>query len=1207
MRPIALTLAGLHSFQAPQTIDFRALQETGVFGIFGPTGSGKSSILDAITLALFGEVDRAPRGTQGIINHACDRLTVDFTFELSYGGKRIRYRVQRSYKREKNDPHAARNDSARLLEVDPAGGEMVLASGATEVTRKVEGILGLTAQDFTRAVVLPQGKFAEFLSLGGTERRKMLQRIFGLSRYGDELNTRLKTRLEGVVGRQLQIESEMQGLGDASAEAVERAEQDYRRACDEVALAGQALKTAEERLQAAREVWELQGELAELVQKEQELARQAPAMAELAELFNAAERAEKVAPLLIETEEAEKSRQQAGEALFNAEQEFTAAESLEQSTRERYESAARQKAVEEPKWVAERQRLTDALSLEKEIAEQEQTLAAKRAEYQKANVLWRRQNENLRLKQEEKNKAQAESEKLKTALSEALVSSAKRAEIQAAYTALQFLQRMEEEKEQAEKDAARKAQEYRQADEQWTLARQEAVQAEEKLKACQNELNRWEQERPADESVLGLKAQELERYRALVVQFQQTARQVFQAQEKAEGLRRQYQAAVRDVALWQEKWQQAAERLEQEKKQAEDARAALAEIRDRLAAAHLAAGLAEGQPCPVCGATHHPALAANLNQERLTEAQNRERLANERLHRAQEEYQTISVTLAGIRAEERNRQTALAEAEQDLCQQEEVLTRLQSNFPPEWRDISPDALAGQIERLEQSLAQARQIYQRWEEQRKTLQAELDRVKDEKAKKDSLLRGAESTRKAKEEAWREAEGVRQAKQAEYQAKREAFDQVRGDLPRDQVERAKEELTEKDRLAEEIRLQLTEKEKALADLQRQWDVEQQAALKTQEQMMMLAAEGNELKSRLDRDLAKLRSVVGERSVGDALREVEAYLNSLAEREAENKKAWEQASRKKAAAEASLAAARSSLQSASERLSAVTARLAEAWQSQGFTSRQEAANAVRPAALRAEWRKQLEAYRDEQLKCREKRREVEGRLAGRSLTTAEWDGIQQTWQEAQQVHRAALENKGRREQEWRNLVKKHSRYAELAQKREELAKERDLLQRLQVLLRGNAFVDFMAEEQLEAVARTASARLGQLTKYRYALEVDSEGGFIMRDDYNGGVKRAASSLSGGEKFLTSLALALALSGQIQLKGQCPLEFFFLDEGFGTLDNELLETVMDTLERLKMENMSIGIISHVPELKQRLACCLVVKPAVPGVSGSTVRLEWQ
>ncbi|MCG3055783.1 SMC family ATPase, partial [Escherichia coli] len=129
--------------------------------------------------------------------------------------------------------------------------------------------------------------------------------------------------------------------------------------------------------------------------------------------------------------------------------------------------------------------------------------------------------------------------------------------------------------------------------------------------------------------------------------------------------------------------------------------------------------------------------------------------------------------------------------------------------------------------------------------------------------------------------------------------------------------------------------------------------------------------------------------------------------------------------------------------------------------------------------------------------------------------------------------------------------------------------------------------------------------LTRHRYAIEVDSQGGFIMRDDANGGVKRPVSTLSGGETFLTSLALALSLSAQIQLRGEYPLQFFFLDEGFGTLDGELLDTVVTALEKLQSDNLSIGVISHVQELRARLPKRLIVQPADATGMGTRVAVE--
>jgi exonuclease SbcC len=178
-------------------------------------------------------------------------------------------------------------------------------------------------------------------------------------------------------------------------------------------------------------------------------------------------------------------------------------------------------------------------------------------------------------------------------------------------------------------------------------------------------------------------------------------------------------------------------------------------------------------------------------------------------------------------------------------------------------------------------------------------------------------------------------------------------------------------------------------------------------------------------------------------------------------------------------------------------------------------------------------------------------------------------------------------------------------LEKEKKQLAKTLAHLTQLKSVLKGERFVEFLAQEQLGYIAAQASERLKWLTRSRYALEVAEDGGFIMRDDANGGVRRPVTSLSGGETFLVSLALALSLSGQIQLRGKYPLEFFFLDEGFGTLDEELLDVVMTTLEKLQLENMTIGVISHVAELKQRLNRRLIVEPPEPAGRGTRVRME--
>ena len=100
MKPIYLEIEGLQSYKALQKIDFEKLLENGLFGIFGSTGSGKSTVLDAITLALYGKVSRASRGTQGIMNNESERMRVMFEFSMLDGSERKRFRIERVYGRK---------------------------------------------------------------------------------------------------------------------------------------------------------------------------------------------------------------------------------------------------------------------------------------------------------------------------------------------------------------------------------------------------------------------------------------------------------------------------------------------------------------------------------------------------------------------------------------------------------------------------------------------------------------------------------------------------------------------------------------------------------------------------------------------------------------------------------------------------------------------------------------------------------------------------------------------------------------------------------------------------------------------------------------------------------------------------------------------------------------------------------------------------
>lgn len=140
---------------------------------------------------------------------------------------------------------------------------------------------------------------------------------------------------------------------------------------------------------------------------------------------------------------------------------------------------------------------------------------------------------------------------------------------------------------------------------------------------------------------------------------------------------------------------------------------------------------------------------------------------------------------------------------------------------------------------------------------------------------------------------------------------------------------------------------------------------------------------------------------------------------------------------------------------------------------------------------------------------------------------------------------------------------------------------------------------------ICENASNRLAFITNGRYNLEFDKKLNFIVRDNFNNRAIRTIDTLSGGELFLTSLALAIGFSSQIQLKGNSILEVLFLDEGFGTLDDKTLKQTIKSLEEIYSKNLSIGIISHIKELREYIPAKLIVTSPTEK-EGSKIKLEY-
>ena len=185
------------------------------------------------------------------------------------------------------------------------------------------------------------------------------------------------------------------------------------------------------------------------------------------------------------------------------------------------------------------------------------------------------------------------------------------------------------------------------------------------------------------------------------------------------------------------------------------------------------------------------------------------------------------------------------------------------------------------------------------------------------------------------------------------------------------------------------------------------------------------------------------------------------------------------------------------------------------------------------------------------------------------------------------------------------------ELEQLERDLAKAEELRGRLAAVgceaalykelasdLQSNRFQDYVLESAFRRLMAGASQRLLELSERRYEVDL-GERGFVVVDHEHGQERRSANTLSGGETFLASRALALELSEQIQdAAGAVRLDSLFIDEGFGTLDPETLEAVVQALHLLNNGSRMIGVITHVASLTSQLPARLEVRSHPSGAS---------
>ena len=1064
-----------------QEINFDTLNNAGVFLLNGPTGAGKTTILDAICYALYGETssDRESaklHSTYAAHSGTKPRVLLDVTLH----GKRLR--IDRTPAYNKPITRGARKGQMReesakatLAELapgaDPADEKAwtPISSSVAEVNRTIAERTHLTKEQFLKVVLLPQGQFAQFLKSKPKERKELLKKMFPVEHY--------------------------EQLFDALLEEAKKAQQDV--AQDENTQRGYLERARVEMLalQALLDAVESGSEyVAEVGEEASENLTAESVTAETLDAWVAGgvERAR-------ETSAREKQEQQ------------RLSDEADRNTRLLAERAQLQADWREYEQLCERRtRLTeraDEYKAQREELAQARAAAPLHAQYAQVQA----ESQVLTAREQEHAACASALEENGRTLLEALRNEDTAAEVtfpeEMTFAALPDLEPAEQETQlEALLDTLR------------ALQKQDAQLAEEEATAAAllKQAHALEQDKARAEKTLSNLtaaaeelAEELAGYSTADEERTLAAHLVTEAQQKhdaAQQMQQKLDAASAAVAAAQKQSKRTAtaEQKAQEKWQAsaQQALAATEEFKNlqvlRLAQASslLARELKDGEPCAVCGSVEHPAPAQIAEGEQLVERADLD-AAKEREDKAHKQARTHE--LAKDRATKAHQEAS------------EALAAARTQY---------ETLAAQGEcDVEQTAAQLQQA-----------QTRLTQAQSRVTARDGVLVKVERVRAEQQKA---QEALRTTEGAAVEA------QTRH---RDASARC-----------EATAAQLAPARAAVGFAQR------------------------------------VEAVEGYRAAHQRLARAVLLLGQARERHAQ------------AAAQAERLLVESSFESA------------ELVQAAVRTPERIDALDQAVAAYELEHARLLEGFGREAIVA------VAARVAAGEQAPDDLQGVrEQVEQLRAAAHRLTL-REGERESVLRSLQALRGEYAAFRAKTAHRYDRAQMLANLAAAARGDTLggyehqvdlVSYVLGAEFERILHSASLHLDRMSEGRYGMVFSahrakgsrSGGGLNLEiTDTWTGEPREASSLSGGESFLASLSLALGLAEVVQANnGGIELDTLFIDEGFGTLDAETLDMVMGTIESLRDSGRTIGLISHVEEMKNRIPAQIVVEK---GQNGSSVR----
>lgn len=1236
MNILAIRGQNLASLAGDFEVDFTAepLASAGVFAITGPTGAGKSTLLDALSLALFHDTPRLksagesgvklPDGKDGTISpqdarNILRRGTGHGFAEVDYiglDGQRWRARWETRRARERADgklqPPSA---SLQNLQTQQQHGGKLL-----ETREAITTTTGLSYEQFCRSILLAQNEFAAFLRANGKDRAELLEALTGteiyrlISKKCHERTNQEKRKVEAM---------------EAQLGANPPLPEDMRTELEQQLEAARAVQIEREAAQQAlqREAnWHPQGRDLQKQHTQLQTELEANEAAHKARADDSAQvqRMEVIEParplyrdlkkISSDLSQHEQKRSTIDAALARAEDEYRSAEANASKARKHHEAAEADQLTRIPairrareldqqigplsqQLVENTERITTAANDLKVSEDRLQVAAQASADNETRINAWSTwQTEHPAFPTEEESWQQ-----VGNALNEAL-RTAERAE-----QADQNLKALAGQAEQAQSRISQLKTTLESAREKLRAARVERQQAEQQERAIDARAIEQQQERLAN------RLQGLERLEARITDRNRAHEAVAKARETVENLQREQSDQNQRVQVLDGEVPAAGERAGQARK-AWEASSAIANQHS----AALRRQLVDGEPCPVCGSCEHPGHAQSEDEiSRLVEELATQLTAAEAEHRALENEQTAlkiafeqaERQLKTSEAELAQRQSALNEATQALQQGLQAL-ELDSDTDP--RQL-PEVVTAQrtaldlerttLEQRRSALDEARQRHAQACEAATKAETAVEAA-------DFSLKEADTAVAPTLKAYNTATHELEYRTTEAQKAREAVCQTlslesepdaeglatlnqdwhEGDKCREDSARAKDRqpllVQQVENLQHQIATQanesqqLREKHEALSS--------QIEALRTQR-----------VEQLGDRDPDAVEAALGEavETASAAMKDAEQALRVADGKRIEaqrDQKHWLEALETRRAqqdrARAELAGwladnhANPGLALDSNDLEGLITLLAvpdDDWK-----------------PLREELRSLEQAMRDNRTGLDVIAKQIQSWRA-QALSDRDEATVTQLLDEAKTASRQAIEsaiqlNNARLEDD-----KRKTTAAEQLDKIRQQQAICDKWMKLDSLIGsgdGSKFRNYAQQFTLDVLITHANAQLRMLAP-RYRLQRGQDNlNILVVDDDMGGETRGVHSLSGGETFLASLALALGLA-ELSSK-RIRLESLFIDEGFGSLDADTLRVAMDALDRLQSQGRKVGVISHVQEMSDRIGTQLRVERTGPGRS---------